>query len=257
MEQLFVRGGSTQGFAHRNKHINNQDSWMLGGIVMGESLYQFGAVFDGCTGKKGSRNEVGSALLAAFFKSEIPLILQAHTPIDDVPNILYQRAVGFLGSIARSAVAGGPDETWSFVESHLLSTVIGFLTDGQTLVVFVAGDGVLVINDKFTVIDQENKPKYMAYHLLDRRRLPSGLILPTSFDVLPIQLASVTRFCVSSDGLSEEMRRDPGFVTDGIWEYESTVRAGLQWWLNKESMEANRFSDDCTAIAFERRAITV
>lgn len=253
MEGLFVRTGSVPGHAHKRKGINNQDALMIGETLVGDVPYLFGTVFDGCSGTKGSRTEVGASLLAAFYRYEIPLILAAHTPLLDAPSILYQRSIGYLGSVARSTVTGTPDAMWTFVRDYLLCTAIGFITDGETLVVYSAGDGIFIVDGERHTIDQSNRPLYLAYNLLDRKMLPSDVELPTSFEVSTFPLAPLSRFCISSDGLTEEARVSDTFTPDGIWDYEPDARAGLQWWLNKGANEEHRFSDDCTIVAFTKR----
>src|SRR3989344_4653644 len=162
MQGYIVRAGLVPGSAHKRKNFNNQDAYVLHEVQIGGTAYLFGAVFDGCTGGKGSRTEVGAVLLSRFFRSEIPLILSAHTPIQEVPATPYQRSVGYFGAIVRSTVTGDAEEMWTFVQNHLLCTVVGFITDGATLVVFSAGDGVIVHNENVIVIEQDDKPTYLG-----------------------------------------------------------------------------------------------
>lgn len=256
MERFFCRTGSVPGSMHRLKSINNQDSFCIGESVINETQYLYGVVCDGCTGRRKSRNEVGAALLSQFICSEVPFILASHTAPCDVPNILYNRAVGYLGSIMRSTVMGSPEMLWSFIETHLLTTVVGFILDSHTLVTFSAGDGIIFINDSREVIHQDNRPLYPAYHLVDRAILRDvAQELPDNFKVSILNnISIVRRFAVGTDGISQELERDPEFFQQlpSIWEYESSAKAGLQWWLNKESQENGRFSDDCTVIAVKK-----
>ncbi len=55
-----------------------------------------------------------------------------------------------------------------FLETNdLLTTLILMILDRetQTGIVFAIGDGVVCINGKLTVFEQDNKPDYLAYHL--------------------------------------------------------------------------------------------
>ena len=252
MDGYIVREGSVPGSAHRRKHRNNQDAHVVHEVRIGDETYLFGAVFDGCTGEKGSRTEVGAVLLSEFFRSEIPLLLSAHTSIEDLPHVLYHRSVAYLGAIARTTTAGDLAATWNFVSKHLLCTVVGFIADSETLVVFSAGDGVILVNDQCHIIDQDDKPAYLGLNLVDRRMIPENVVLQSSFDLTAFHLYNVDRFAVCTDGLSREMRADPSFVIDGIWGYEPTSKAGLQWWLNKCLNDERRFSDDCAIVEFHR-----
>ena len=256
MKMYSVRIGSVTGSAHREKGINNQDAAMHLQMTTSGASYQCGAVFDGCTYRKDgkrSHNEVGAILLASFFRSEIPLILAAHTPIGDVPAVLYQRALGYLGSIARATAVGTPDSFWDFVRTHLFCTVLGFVTDGNELIAFSAGDGLIIANDGIVLIDQDDRPHYLAYHLIDRRML-SDFVPPDTFDVSRFNMDDLDRFAIATDGLGGEMKKDPSFDSSGIWGYEPKAKAGLQWWLNKASNDEHRFSDDCTVVAFKTNA---
>lgn len=253
-----IRAGSVTGYAHREKGINNQDAWMQFQTTIAGTNYACGAVFDGCTSRqdgKGSHNEVGANLLAAFFKSEIQLILAAHTPIIDVPSVLYQRAIGYLGTIARGTAVGVPELMWDFIRTHLMCTALGFISDGVDLVTFSAGDGLIAVNDHVQQIDEGNKPVYLAYHLVDRRLL-GDFVPPDTFDVSTVKMAEIKRFAIATDGLGAELKKDTTFAIGGIWDYEPNAKAGLQWWLNKASNDQRRFSDDCTVVALTTSALT-
>src|SRR3989338_2658044 len=252
MGEFSVRTGTVMGSAHRRKGINNQDCYVVRAVEISGQRYHFGAVLDGCTGRKGSKTEVGSILLANFIASEIPLILAAKTPPAHVPAILYQRCVGYLGSIARSTVAGSPEVLWKFIEDCLFTTVLGFLSTREALITFSAGDGANIVNDEIRVIDEGQSPFYLAYHLIDRSMLPHDIVLPDTFQVETFAAGDVRRFAVSTDGIRAELTRDPGILEE-IWNYEAEAPAGLQWWLHRESNLNGRFSDDCTIIAFARQ----
>ncbi len=252
MDGYIVRSGSVPGFGHKHKQINNQDSLLVSEAVINGKTFSFGAVFDGCTGGKDakhSRTEVGAALLAEFFSSEIPLILASHTPLTELPAILYQRSIGYFGSIARTTVMGSPETMWQFVQRYLLCTVLGYVTDGIELVVFSAGDGVIFVNDDVSSIDQNDKPIYFAYHLLDKRII-GHVPLPSSFETVTFPLNTIERFALSTDGIKKRALLDPAFIA-GIWEYELGARAGLQWHLNKGANDS-LFEDDCTVIGLHR-----
>lgn len=256
MEGFFYRAGSVPGSMHRLKNINNQDSFCVRESVINETQYLYGVVCDGCTGRRRSRNEVGALLLSQFICSEIPFILASHTALPYVPDILYNRVVGYLGSIMRSTVMGSPETLWLFIETHLLTTAVGFILDSRTLVTFSAGDGIIFTNDFHKIISQNNRPFYPAYHLVDRAILGDvAQELPDSFETSVLHGVSVPqKFAICTDGISQELERDPEFFQQlpCIWEYESAAKAGLQWWLNGESRESGRFSDDCTVISVKK-----
>ena len=255
MDGFTYRMGSIQGSMHRLKGTNNQDSFCVGESTTNGTQYLYGVVCDGCTGRRRSRNEVGAVLLANFICSEIPFILASHTALRDVPLILYNRMIGYLGSIMRSTVMGSPETMWSFIETHLLTTAVGFILDSSILIIFRAGDGTILLNDSREIINQENRPLYPAYHLVDRAILGDfASKLPNNFHVTVHDVSNIQRFAVCTDGISQEIERNGEFSehTHFLWDYEPTAKAGLQWWLNKESQENGHFSDDCTIIAVKK-----
>lgn len=254
VDTLRVRSGSVIGFGHHQKETNNQDGRFVGFSHIKDRIYHYGAVLDGCTNKtaKGpkSRNEVGASLLAHFIGNEIPLLLSAGLDIKDVPAALYQRCIGVLGSIARTTTIGGIQEMSQFVQTFLLCTIVGFIDDGQSLVFFTAGDGIIIVNDEIKIIDQDDRPTYIGYHLIDRSLLGShAALLPQTFEVSIYDASTVRRFAVASDGLKPQASQGIQAV-EGIWTNEQESKAGLQWWLKCNSNESI-YRDDCTVIAAE------
>ena len=253
-----VRQGSVVGNRHTKKGINNQDAYSVDHVIIDGREHLYGVVADGCSvgGKKNLRGqtvrtEVGAVLLTAFVRSEIPLLLAAHTPIESFPEILYHRCVSYLANIARTTVVGGPEKQWDFIERHLLSTVVGFVMNEQVTVPFYSADGVIVVNNEVNIIDEQNVPSYLAYHLVDRSILGQAADkLPRSFSWALYPTAEVDRFAVCTDGIAGLWHEDPQSI-NGIWEYQPDASAGLQWWLNKRSNDS-KFVDDCTIIAGRR-----
>ena len=252
MEQFMYRSGTIPGFSHTNKKKNNQDYFAVGEAGIAGEEYLFGVVSDGCTGMPGSRTEIGSILISQFIVSEILLILSSGARIEDLPGILYPRCIGYFRTIAGSTVMGGPEIMWNFVRKNLLCTIVGFAMNREELVVFNSGDGMMIFNDEITVIDQDDVPNYIAYHLVDKTILGKEVErLQTSFDVSLYDASKLSRFAICTDGIVEEEVKEPG-VVNGIWNYEPGAKAGLQWWLNIQSVDNGRFRDDCTIIAVNK-----
>lgn len=258
LEGFWLRKGSVPGYKHLRKGINNQDAYFVDQMVIDEVPYLYGAVGDGCSlgGKKVARGqsvrtEVGAVLLTSFIRSEVPLLLASHVPVNQFPQSLYHRCVSYLANVARTTVVGGPQVQWDFIERNLLATVIGFVMNQKVLVTFAAGDGMIIIDDKVTAIDQKDRPTYLAYHLVDRTILgPAADKLPTSFDWAVYPMLEINRFAICTDGIEEAWQKEPGIINN-IWGYESQAPAGLQWWLNKGA-RVLLFGDDCTVIGVNR-----
>ena len=250
MKNLIYRNGSAAGQAHLRKRKNNQDAFAIGETIVNEKEYLFGVVSDGCTGRAGSRTEVGSILVTRFIRSEIPLILAAGISIEELPAALFPRCIGFFRSIAGTTVIGNPEIIWDFISKHLLCTIIGFVMNDEKLLIFTAGDGTFIVNREITVIDQNNTPYYPAYHLVDRKILGStAQLLPQSFEICTFPAETVKKLAICTDGINDELEND-GLI-EGIWCYEPEAKGGLQWWLNIQSGEG-RFRDDCTIVAVKR-----
>ena len=247
-----VRCGSVIGEGHIQKHFNNQDAYMSGMFEFENKRYFFGAVFDGCTGKKGSHTEVGANLLASWLRSEIPFLISAHIPMEEIPQTIYDRTVAYMGSIARLSVSSGPAEMSEYVQRYLFCTIIGFIMDEEEIITFAAGDGLIVWNDNVTVIDQNNAPLYPAYHLIDRSILGDlEPKLPKGFKEDIFSVRETARFAVITDGLTKPLQRDASLL-DGFFEWEREHPSGLQWFLNVQARQNKVFSDDCTAVTLER-----
>lgn len=237
-----IRSGSVIGREHTRLWINNQDGKNHGSITIEGKNYYFGFISDGCSA--GENNEVGSRLIVAYLASEVRMMLAMGTKIESIPDSLFDRCIGYLRSIASLTCIGDPMQILEFIKHHLLCTVIGFIMDDEKLVIFSAGDGVIVINDSVTKIDQNNTPRYLAYHLVDRQflRLQDGE-LPRTFVTTIHDLEAVKKFAICSDGITE------GAISH-LWGHEHLlgVQRRLKVLVNQKT---EPFADDCTVIAVE------
>lgn len=256
--QFRVRCGGVPGVDHQLARINNQDSLILRQLVLGDKTYVVGLVSDGCTGeKKQSRTEVGSATLTLYAFSEIRMLLSLGVSLAEIPKTLYSRCVSYIGNQARMTVAGSPEEMVWFVQNYFLCTLRGFIMDDKQLVTFSAGDGLFLVNDQDILTDQNDAPLYMGYHLIDRRFLPPDIELPQSFDTTVYDdVDCLTRFAVGTDGLIQRDRDSGRLFIDpaereAIFSHKPKAQAGLQWWLNIQQSEHQRFGDDTSLITVE------
>lgn len=251
-----LRRGSTLGTKHKVDGINNQDFVDTNVFALGDQQFVTGIVCDGCSvagDPKGSRNEVGAVLLGNFALSEMELLIRAQVPIEEIPNALYPRCHSYLGTILRLSVVGDPAKQWKFIERHLLATVVGFIADREKAVIFRAGDGVIIVDDRVEIVTQDGPPEYLAYHLVDRQILEQHLKdmqLPQTFRSGVIPLAGIKRLAIASDGLAD--LKDPTGVRpedlSGIFEHQPKAPCGLQWHLNKRTNFGRGFKDDCSIV---------
>lgn len=264
--RFHLRKGSVAGTRHKRKGINNQDFIGTHVFELEGSAVIVGVVCDGCSlqhAPKSSRNEVGASLLGHFALNEIELLLRAHVPPTELGRALYARCISYLGTIVRFSVSGDALRSWRFIETHLLATIACFVATEERLIVLSgAHDGVIILNEDIITIDQGGAPLYPAYHIVDRRILEErapGLVLPVEFEVHSLPLAQIVRFALATDGLADLKGPlgTPKSVRpedlEGIFKYEMSAPAGLQWHLNKRSLEGNGFEDDTSVIALVDR----
>ena len=237
-----IHEGSVIGREHIRLWKNNQDGEKTGSVTVGEKTYYFGFVSDGCSG--GANNEVGSRLIVSYLISEVSMMIAMGAKLETIPDQLFNRAVGYFRSIASLTCVGDPRQIVDFIKHHLLCTVIGFIMNDEDLIIFSAGDGIIVVNDKVTQIDQNNTPKYLAYHLLDRQylKLQDGE-LPQTFETEVYDVKAVNKFAICSDGITE------GAISH-LWGHKHPlgVERRLKVLVNQK---IEPFFDDCTAIVVE------
>lgn len=238
-----VRSASIIGREHIRLWRNNQDCVRVEKVLVRGNEYIFGVVTDGCS--EGQHSEVGANLLANFICGEIPMILFNETPLEDLPKALFYRSLGYLRAIAAQTVTGEVAKVVDFIKDYLLCTVVGFVMDKQDTVIYHAGDGLIAINDQVIRINEDNKPAYLAYHLVDRSFLvqKEATVLADEFSVYAIQTKVVQRLIVASDGLEEA-------TIPEMWKHERDIH--LERALKRLSRLGSHFADDCSLVVVEK-----
>ncbi|MGB1286975.1 MAG: protein phosphatase 2C domain-containing protein [Aggregatilineales bacterium] len=226
-----LRSAQVIGRDHLLREVNCQDSHAL---VQTDDFIA-GVVCDGCG--EGQYSEVGATLGAKFIITQIINLLDEGALVQEIPDLLYPRIVDYLSQLTELSQ---PMNRTAFVQHHLLFTIVGVIVaDGRT-VIFSAGDGLFIIDKVRQRIEQDNKPQYIAYHLL-ADSLKSGVTLPDKFD---IQYAKGwQKLAVATDGFDETLSAD-------IWGMEHP--RALQRRLNVWSSQEKRFADDTALITLER-----
>ena len=130
--------------------------------------------------------------------------------------------------------------TQRFTVDYLTATVIGFVDDGEMLVTFQAGDGVIIVNDDVMVVDQNDRPEYPATS-------PYG-----SFAVETYDAQRVRRLVLASDGIEELLKQYATELPGRLFDHMPTEPAGLQYLLNiLRKQNPEKVSDDLTVITRE------
>lgn len=262
-----IRKGSIQGTKHAPKGINNQDSVEMQefGVPKWGTNYRIGIVADGCTGVPAvSRSEVGSNLLTVFCTLRIQELLLAGAKPAEIPLPLYHAVTGFLRSLTALMVpasaywpypikfTGKTNEFRNtlkapqrFMLDYLSATILGFVDDGETLVVFRAGDGVIIVNGEISVIDQNDTPEYPSVSV----NSPGA-----GFEVTSHVSSEIRQLALATDGLKKLLvpgRADmPQALFGGAKPKEGSLY--LQFLLNRLRKSHGEFlDDDCTVLTLE------
>lgn len=258
MKTIVTRSATRQGSKHIQLGYNNQDAWMneTFGIPAWRKQYHVGIVSDGCSGlPRFSRTEVGANLISLFAYTRIQEFLCGGVSPDEIPRALFQACAEFVRNLSNTLMpssiswpypAGIEDRaTWSCTQrlraDYFSATFICFICDGEDVIIMSRGDGIILINDELKIIDQDDKPDYLA----------SSTNNPGSgFVTQKVPLANLNRLVISTDGLKELMT-DPAFVRR-MFEHMPGNPMGLQFLLNRTYLTSPELmKDDCTAITLE------
>jgi hypothetical protein len=242
MPLFSLKAGSVPGRDHLSRQVNCQDKYRWASFEQDGKLYQAGIVCDGCGSAE--QSEVGAALLAEFGVAEIERLLGQGCSLADLPEKLYRANLGFLAEISR-LVAGKKESSsraTAFTGRYLLATILGFIVSEEQTLIFAAGDGLIIVNDRLENRDEANRPDYLAYGLLKPDELSSPAPLRRRFDFKLLPTDGIERLAVWTDGF------DPA-LTPEIWNLNGP--RGLQRKLNIWS-KRKLLTDDTTGITLER-----
>ena len=237
-----VHTGTIIGSEHQRRQVNNQDGFSVGEAEIRNKYYWWGVVCDGCS--MGRQSEVGAVLLSNYLCEEVPYLLSSGSTIPEIPDQLFIAGLGYLRSLAAHTAMSGFRKQLEFIEHHLLCTVIGFVINDEKCLLFNAGDGVFIVNNNIHRIKQDNKPLYMAYHLLDKSILDLSEPIPFKFETSIMLVSALERIAVCSDGIEDG-------IVDQLWGHDHPF--GLQRRLRVLRLQKKAvFSDDCTVVALEK-----
>lgn len=256
-----MRAGSVHGVKHAKLGTNNQDAFQILEFCVPkrDKTYRVGVLADGCSGIPAfTRSEVGAHLSVTYCLMRVQELILGGVAVAEIPWLLYRDLVSALRAVATQfAPAGGfwpypakfrgmhefrnsLSATQRFTVDYLTATVIGFVDDGEMLVTFQAGDGVIIVNDDVMVVDQNDRPEYPATS-------PYG-----SFTVETHDAQSVRRLVLASDGIEELMKQSAATLPARLFDHMPTDPAGLQYLLNiLRKQNPEKVSDDLTVITRE------
>lgn len=258
-----VAMGSVPGARHRHSLRNNQD----GAAVVTTPVGLVAAVCDGCG--SAPQSEVGARLLAHFLANQGSRMLldvgrwgppgAAHARVRAaLMETLRLRALGYLGGCA-AGLGGNPVHN---IQALFLCTALVAVVTPAVTWVSTIGDGVVALNGKVQIIDEDNTPVYLAYGLVAdaRRRLGPRRLRFVERGALPTgELCSLQ---VASDGAADLLRRagEPlrdGSSPGGLEQFGQPGDVGrrnaVQRRLVVVGVRNGRARDDTTVVCIERK----
>ena len=262
MKEIICRSGTVQGSKHMKLDINNQDAVLMSEFQVQafKKTYRLGLVSDGCTGIPAfSNSEVGSRLLTTFSFGRIQDLICWGASIEEIPLLLFRSSADFLRNLALQVMPSNiswnypmkfdgeqlfrntMSATERFKIDYLSATLLGFISDGEKIVVFSAGDGVIIVNDEIEIIDQNDRPKYPVLSINDAK---SGFIIKSYTQ------SEVERLLISTDGI-EKLLQLEGFIDEIFGRPNNPL--GIKATLKRHRKDhPELMEDDCTAIVFQQ-----
>lgn len=232
MTEVHVHGGSVIGRDHLLMGKNRQDTYALSEIAIGEQTVHLGILADGCGSTPTS--EVGANLLVRYMSLQLGRNLAAGKTAEVAIAELFGQTKRYIRRLVKNIAGNSVEERGKILHEYFLATIIGFVTEGEDVLVFVSGDGTIFFGDYHLAIDEDNKPSYLAYSLVDDQ-------LVSSFKVYRLALESYHKVAIATDGFETEL-------ISSFW--GKTHPNGVQRQLNALSKKKH-FSDDATLITIE------
>lgn len=160
------------------------------------------------------------------------------------------------------------DSATRFRNDYLAATMLGFLTDKDKIVLYKKGDGITLVDDTLTIIDQNDEPDYMAGSI----NSPG-----TGFEMEIYNISDISRLAICCDGLrhlmcplgDDELKsfvvpgqphlirlvygqdlEEPEFVQQ-MFNHMPGHMLGLQFLLNENYRDQDELmGDDCSIVTF-------
>ena len=230
MKEFRVASGSIIGSVHQKMCYNNQDHY----IVEQNDACIIGLVADGCG--SGANSEVGSKLTLRFI---VDYVLNNLEENKDWKDNLEDRIISFLKDMLGNLKIR---EREDFITNHFMFTILGFIIHKGELTLFHAGDGTYGLNSKLNIIDQKNRPKYIAYGIDDSN------VAYLNFKTFP--LSEISNFLIATDGIDDLLEK--GIGLDHLLDekfFANEVK--LNSYLHSQMLEGV-LRDDTTVVVLKR-----
>ena len=259
-----MRAGTVHGLKHAMLNTNNQDAYQIleFSVASWGKTFRIGVVSDGCSGIPAfTRTEVGANLLVIHCLARAQELILNGAKIEEIPQPLYYAVTNFLRNVASLVVPAGIHwpypVTFSgshefrnvmkapqrFITDFLTATIIGFIDDGETLLTFQAGDGVIIVNDEIMIVDQNDTPEYPA---LSANSAGGGFVSRTYTS------SDVSRLVLATDGIEELLKLPDVGLPGRLFDHMPDSSMGVQYLLNVlRKQHGDKVGDDLTVITRE------
>lgn len=160
-------------------------------------------------------------------------------------NLLENALIEYLRNIVKNQQTS---EELDFIENYLFFTLFGFIVQPHQTFIFHSGDGLYILNEKQVIVEQNNRPKYIAKTLIS-----GEFYMETDH----IETEKLQNLLVATDGLThlndkflqgenvENMTKISDFFkTESYFENE----VSLPKFLTGLSINKNILKDDTTMI---------
>lgn len=211
-----------------NTHNSCEDSVFVDDV--GDTMY--GVIADGCS----------SGIKSHFASQTIAYFVQLHQETDVTSNNFIMALYEFLYEVK---------SLFKFSIDNLLSTCILFSyhKPSKSLRIRSLGDCVYFVHDREIIVDQDNKPDYIGYHISDTYSQ-----FESYMDKYPInEYLNVERFMICSDGIKgidRGMLQAPQTTNPSILFYPPTsTNYHIRMW-NKLKKDGFTLSDDLTIVSY-------
>lgn len=254
-----IQIGNVTGHRHLASFTNGQDA---AGVTSDDALDSVGAtVCDGCGSSP--RSEVGANLISAYLVKQISTLFGRGCSPDCMPPILFSAVIDYIQmQLHLNCQPMNLEERARMINDFWLCSICGLAMNNKRGCVFWSGDPTFAIDDELVVIDEDNKPSYVAYKCLgDPSRFGvSESHIPTQFNTLEFDPSKVSKIMISSDGFTsrhpqkfakaQERENLPKSLHGSQWGIRGKV--GLQLWMNRYR-DRGYFDDDCGMVIVERK----
>jgi Protein phosphatase 2C len=233
-----VSSATIIGRNHILSQSNRQDSVVYRQFELEGKAYILGVLCDGCG--SGENSEVGAVLTANFLINEATR--QLHKQTFDLDK-LYLKTVVFFNNLVNEICGEDVTAAGDFIQHKLMATALGCLISAEETLIFGAGDGIIAYNTKLNIRDEDNRPAYLAYHVLSAQAGICSTDQMHFAKIARLPTAEVERLALFSDGFELDLLPQ-------VWGLTRHPRA-LQRQFNLWSRQKH-FADDATAILIEK-----